>query len=322
MSGYPASQQSASAPQARAPGDGHADRRWADRRWRISIVTVSYNIVDTIEATLRSVLDQNEDLRAAGAEPVEYIVVDGGSTDGTREVIADYADRLSWWVSEPDRGQSHALNKGFARATGDVVGWLNGDDLLTPGALRKVHDAFAVGDCDVVCGMCRYEYPDGRVVLDPVTPRDLAQLPIHDPIHQPSCFWRRDWHERVGGLDEDLHFGMDWDLWLKLTRAGARFKTIDDVLSVYVVTGINKTSVGGARRNREMYDLLRAYNQGDRRLLTELAYRVLWPLKRMRRYQPHWLNVPISNAARTALLIGLAPFFGFEPVRRSTHPFI
>lgn len=280
---------------------------------RISIVTVCLNQRDTVADAMESALNQPGD--------VEYIVVDGGSTDGTREIIERYADRLAYRVSEPDRGQSHALNKGFARATGEIVGWLNADDLLMPGSLERVRASFADGGCDVVCGGCRYEYADGRAQVQRVTPRQLAVLDVYDPIHQPSCFWRRDLHERVGGLDEHLQYGMDWDLWLKLARAGARFRIIDDVLSVYRVTGVNKTSTGGERRNRELYDLLRRHAHGDDRILTELAYRVLWPLKRFRRGRPAWLCRTISDLARTTFLMALGPMFGRYRVRCCTHPF-
>lgn len=281
---------------------------------RISIVTVSLNQAGTIEAALRSVFAQGNDL-------AEYIVIDGGSSDGTREVIAEDADRLTYWVSEPDRGQSHALNKGFARASGDVLGWLNGDDVLLPGALRAVREEFARDDCDVLCGACRYEYPDGSAVVRGVSEGELRQLPIYDPIHQPSCFWRRELHERAGGLDENWHYGMDWELWMRFRRLGARFKVTDRVLSVYRVGQTNKTTVGGERRNREMFEILSRHNAGDTLLLNRVGYRLLWPLKRMRSRRPAWLFRTVSDAARTTCLMALGPMFGFDRVRRCTHPF-
>jgi GT2 family glycosyltransferase len=280
----------------------------------ISIVTVCLNQRASIEKAILSVLDQADDC-------IEYIVIDGGSSDGTVDVIRRYAHRLAYWVSEPDRGQSHALNKGFAHASGDVVGWLNADDLLTAGALARVREIFSRERCDVLCGACRYEYADGGRQVLGVTDRDLQQLEVYDPVHQPSCFWRRELHERVGGLSESLHYGMDWDLWLRMWRAGARFHSIDDVLSVYQVTGVNKTSTGGERRNREMYEIVRQYAQGPSLYLAELSYRLLWPLKRLRRREPQWLCTTMSNLARTAFLVALGPMFGFDRVRRCTHPF-
>ncbi len=281
---------------------------------RVSIVTVCLNQALTLERAMRSVLDQ------AGPE-VDYIIIDGGSTDGTRDILESYTDRSVQWVSEPDRGQSHALNKGFAHATGDILGWLNADDELAPGALQTVRRRFAKTGYDVLCGACRYTYADGRSEVRDVEPMELRRLSVWDPIHQPSCFWRRELHERVGGLDETLHYGMDWDLWLRMQEAGARMLPIEDVLSTYHVSGENKTSTGGATRNREMYEILRRHNRGRLRWLTEFGYRLGWPLKRLRRREPQWLWQRVSDVSRTTLWAAFGPILGFDRVRRSTHPF-
>lgn len=293
---------------------------------RITLVTVCLNQADTVEQAMRSVLDQAgpgvSTASAAPADDLEYIVVDGGSTDGSDDIIRRYADRLAWWVSEPDHGQSHALNKGFARATGDVVGWLNADDLLLPGALVAVRTAFSTGQIDVLCGRCRYEFPDGTARTLGVNRRQLDLLDVYDPIHQPSCFWKRQWHNRAGGLDEQLHYGMDWDLWLRMRQAGARFAVTDEILSVYRMTGTNKTATGADRRNHELYQLLRRHaRDGSGRLTTELAYRALWPLKHFRGHSPRWLCRPLSDVARTTVLMALGPMLGFDRVRCCTHPF-
>jgi glycosyltransferase involved in cell wall biosynthesis len=280
----------------------------------VSIVTVCLNQAATLERAIRSVLDQ-------AGPPVEYIIIDGGSTDGSREIIERYADRLDWWVSESDRGQSHALNKGFDRASGQIVGWLNADDELAPVAVQKVRERFAKTGYDLVCGACRYAYSDGRAEIRGVESIDLRQLTVWDPIHQPSCFWRRSLHETAGGLDESLHYGMDWDLWIRLQLAGARMLPVDDVLSTYHVSGENKTSIGGEERNREMYRILTRYNHGAGRCLSAFGYRLGWPLKRLRRRHPEWLWRRVSDAARTTLWAALGPVFGFDRVRRSTHPY-
>ena len=116
---------------------------------KISIVTPCYNAAATIEETIRSVLDQE------GVD-LEYIVCDGGSTDGTADIIRRYESRLAWWVSERDRGQVDAINKGFVRATGDVLGFLNGDDVLAPGALKTVCETFGKNpNADIVQGVLR-----------------------------------------------------------------------------------------------------------------------------------------------------------------------
>lgn len=281
---------------------------------RISIVTVCLNQADSVARTLRSVLDQ--------AYPaLEYVVIDGGSRDGTVAIVDRYVDRLAGWVTEPDHGQSHALNKGFARTTGDILGWLNGDDWLLPGALETVGRFFRDHpDVDVVCGACRYVYDDGSHEDRRVDSAELAYLDVYDPIHQPSCFWRRALHDRVGPLNEDLRFGMDWDLFLRFARAGARFAAIPDVLSAYQFGRGNKTTTGGDMRNAEMYRIL-CTHPVRAPLLRHLAYHVMWPLKRLRRVPPRWLTVRVSNFLRTGLLLGLGPLFGFGAVRRATHPF-
>ena len=280
----------------------------------IAMVTVCLNQAGTIERAVRSVLEQ-------GYARLEYAVIDGGSRDGTIDRVAPFGDRLAAWVAEKDRGQSHAINKGFARIDGDIHGWLNGDDYLLPGALAAVGRFFRDHpDVDVVCGACRYEFDDGRSEVRLVTARELEYLDVYDPIHQPSCFWRRSAHTRVGGLDETLHYGMDWDFFLRMARAGARFAAVPDALSVYRFGNGNKTTTGAERRNAEMYRIL-CEHQRRNSLLRELSYRVLWPLKRLRGAEPAWLTVPVSNWLRTGMLVGLGPLFGFGVLRRATHPF-
>ncbi len=181
---------------------------------RISLVTCSYQQGRFLGATMRSVLDQ----RFAG---LEYIVVDGASTDGSAELIAEHADRLAWWVSERDRGQTDALIKGFARSTGDIQGWLCSDDLLLPGALDTVADFFA-------------RHPEVDWIYGDALWIDAQGLPLrakkemgwsrtvflfdHNYLAQPSVFWRRSLYERVGGLQRDWNLAMDADLWLRFAR--------------------------------------------------------------------------------------------------------
>lgn len=281
---------------------------------RLSIVTVCRDQASTLAGAMDSVISQL-------VPGDEYIVIDGSSTDGSVELIRERSHRLTAWVSEPDRGQSHALNKGFAAATGDVFGWLNGDDLLEPGALERVRKAFTGGNIEVLCGACRYRYVDCPEVVRRVSARDLAELAVFDAVHQPSCFWRSTLFRQAGGLDEHLHYGMDWDLWLKFQAAGARFRITDEVLSVYRVTGVNKTSTGGPRRNGEMFRILRRHQRGELALLATVGYRVMWPLKRLRSRQPMWLYRTTSDALRTLLLMALGPLYGFHRVRCASHPF-
>ena len=196
---------------------------------KFSIVVPSLNQAAFLGQCLESLLGQ----RNAGVD-LEAIVVDGGSTDGSREIIGRYADRLAYWVSEPDRGQTHALIKGFERATGDILGWLNADDVLLPRALEKVAGAFArASEFDVVYGDMNWVDREGRLIK---TQREIGfdldiLLWVYDYIPQPSTFWRRRIWERSGGLDEHLECAMDYDLWLKFVKDGAHFAHLPQVLS-------------------------------------------------------------------------------------------
>ena len=164
---------------------------------------------------MRSVLDQDYG-------NLEYIVVDGGSTDGSIDTIRRYADRLAYWVSEPDRGQSDALIKGFARARGDIQGWLCSDDLLLPGALKAVAGFFVRHpEACAVYGDALWIDAMGNPLRPKKEPgfHRLAFLFDHNYVPQPSMFWRRSLYERVGGLDTSFHLAMDSDLWERFSCA-------------------------------------------------------------------------------------------------------
>jgi glycosyltransferase involved in cell wall biosynthesis len=182
---------------------------------KISLVTCSYRQGRFIDATLRSVLDQNY-------PKLEYIVMDGGSDDGSAAVIERYADRLAYWVSEPDGGQTDALTRGFDRSTGNVMGWLCSDDLLLPGSLTSVGRFFADHpEVEVVYGDALWIDERGR----PIRPKKEMEfnrfvfLFDHNYLPQPSVFWRRSLYDRVGGLDRDFDLAMDSDLWERFSRA-------------------------------------------------------------------------------------------------------
>jgi glycosyltransferase involved in cell wall biosynthesis len=183
---------------------------------KITIITPSFNQVGFIEKTLTSILDQ-------GYPRLEYIVVDGGSTDGSVDVIERYASRLAWWVSEPDDGQTDALNKGLVRATGDIVAYVNSDDYLRPGALAVVAEAFARSDRSWVAGACRFETADGTLdhVWRPVMPHGRRFSWMLQPwsVPQPASFWRRDLFDRYGLFRTDMHYVFDTEFMLRLAYA-------------------------------------------------------------------------------------------------------
>jgi glycosyltransferase involved in cell wall biosynthesis len=182
----------------------------------ISIVIPSYNQAAFVEETIRSVIAQDYPHR-------EILVIDGGSTDGSVDIIRRYAEHFRCWVSEADRGQSHAINKGFALATGSILAWLNSDDTYLPGALSSVAEVFTRRpDVDLIYG--NYVDTDAAGVTmrrHRIFPRlSYDALLFHDYIGQPATFFRRELLDQVGPVDEGLHFHMDWDLWLRMWKVG------------------------------------------------------------------------------------------------------
>ncbi len=194
---------------------------------KISIVTPSFNQGRYLEATLRSLLDQHY-------RDLELIVVDGGSTDESLDIIQRYAPSLSYWESARDRGQSHALNKGFAHVHGEIWSWLNSDDLLEPGTLQRVAEVFTENpEAGVVYGDCVYVGEDGETVIEKFSGEPYSRLRhlAHRFIAQPSCFFRTSIVPPA--VREDLHYCMDYELWLRLAGRGVQFHYVPEVFSRY-----------------------------------------------------------------------------------------
>lgn len=220
-----------------------------------SLVIPSFNQVFSLGETLESVLRQGV--------PVEAIVIDGGSADGSVEIIRGYADHLTYWVSEPDRGQSHAINKGFERATGDVFGWLNSDDVWLPGALETLLELRRENpDAVVWAGGTQTIDREGNVLAyyPPVPNGDIGPTwnvkeVSHSLFFQPSALFSAEAFRQVGGLREDLHFAMDFDLWLKFSKLG-RFATVDKPIAQARVYPEAKSSLGEIRQWVERIDVL------------------------------------------------------------------
>ena len=203
---------------------------------RITVVTPSFNQVDFIEATIASVLDQLY-------PNLEYIIVDGGSSDGSKQIIERFGHQLSWWCSEPDRGQAHAIRKGFDRATGEILCWLNSDDVFLPGALKAVGEYFANHPSTEVvsCGAVTIDSEDrlvrsARCVYSLGVPASFARLLYYGQagIVQCATFWRKSAYDAVGGVDAEYRFIMDLDLFARLAKR-RRFGVLRQIVACYRV---------------------------------------------------------------------------------------
>lgn len=186
----------------------------------VSIVTPSFNQARFLEAAIQSALSQDY-------PRIEYIIVDGGSTDGSLDIIQKYADRLAWWVSEKDRGQTDAINKGFARASGQIFAWINSDDTYEPRAVgQAVRFLLDHPEVGMVYADCNYINEQGRVIGKfPAAQTDLTRLRrgyVHIP--QQTMFFRAELWKQVGPLDPSFYFAMDYDLWTRIAaRAELRY---------------------------------------------------------------------------------------------------
>lgn len=202
---------------------------------KISIVTPSYNQGQYLEETIRSVLDQ-------GYPNLEYIIIDGGSTDNSVEIIQKYASRLTYWISEKDRGQTDALNKGVARCTGEVFGYLNSDDLLMPGSLERVARGWREGETWIV-GWSKYLESTGGDW--PYTVRPIGRHIdwfLHNPIPQQSSFWATQYFAQIGRFREDMHYCFDYEYWMRLRFvAGVRPAVIRQCLGAFRLHEASKT---------------------------------------------------------------------------------
>lgn len=238
---------------------------------RISIVTPSYGQAEFIGRTMDSVLSQ-------GYPNLEYFVQDGGSTDGTVEVLRRYSARLSGWESVSDRGQSHAINLGFAKTSGEIMAWLNSDDMLLPGTLAYVADYFAHHpEVDVVYGHRVLIDEDDKEIGRWILPRHSdATLSWADFIPQETLFWRRTIWETAGGeIDESFRFAMDWDLLLRFRDSGARMVRLPYFLGAFRIHQQQKTSAAINEIGHREMDHLRERVLGRRPSRREIRKAVL-----------------------------------------------
>lgn len=211
---------------------------------RISIITPSYNQGHFIEATIRSVLLQNY-------PNLEYIIIDGGSTDNTVEIIRKYEPQITYWVSEPDRGQTHAINKGLEKATGEILAYLNSDDYYLPGTLHAVAKHFRThSETDLLHGRCCYVNAQGEPIGE-----QFANIHTFEEIInlwdvwwqkrqfvQPEVFWTKRISDQIGQFNESLYFVMDYEYWCRILLAGGMVGTIDQPLTCFRFTETQKSN--------------------------------------------------------------------------------
>lgn len=227
---------------------------------KISIVTPSFNQGAYIRRTIDSVLSQRGDFE------LEYRVIDGGSTDDTLEILKSYGTDVAW-MSECDEGQVDAINKGLTTATGDIVGWLNSDDLLQPGALARVAETFSAHPEAIwVHGRCSIIDEDDREVRRWVSAykhfrsrrHSFENLLTENYISQMTAFWRRDAHDEIGYLDTSVRLAFDYDFFLRLAGLGDPV-FIDEPIACFRWYAGSKSGGGFVEQMRETNELARRY---------------------------------------------------------------
>jgi glycosyltransferase involved in cell wall biosynthesis len=254
----------------------------------ISIVTPSYNQAPFLEQTILSVLDQSY-------PNIEYIIIDGGSTDGSVEIVRKYAQRLGYWVSESDEGQADALRKGLERASGEIVAYLNSDDAYLPHAIASVAAAFQRDpNLALVHGDLLLVDSDGKVIGQRRGREgDFLKffLDLANPIQQPSAFLKRSAFDEVGGIDPSFHLLMDYDLWVRVGLRGMKIRHIPEALSLFRVHCESKTALNTVAFAQERWKLvdkcladpsLRPYLDPYRKRLYAVAHLYL--------ANAHWLD--------------------------------
>jgi glycosyltransferase involved in cell wall biosynthesis len=281
----------------------------SDLVWpRISLVTPNYNLGNSLEETIRSVLLQ-------GYPNLEYILMDGGSTDQSVAIIQKYEPWLTFWVSQRDRGQTDALNQGLSRCTGDLANWLCSDDILLPGALHRVGQAWSETQADIVAGACRYLllYKRSEYSIVP-SEAGLELLECQSFLAQPSCFFSPELLQRIPPLDESFNYTMDYELWCSFKAQGAKWTFLSDFLAEAHEGGANKSAIAGEAALVERLRIYERYVQEP--IPLTFWYKLLrHPILLWRHRHPdpiaQWLSWPVH----IAIILLLSPFYGLKRVR-------
>lgn len=221
----------------------------------VSIVTPSFNQAQFIEQTILSVRNQDY-------PNIEHIIIDGGSTDGTLDVLKEYSDSITW-VSEPDEGQSQAINKGFALSKGEIIGWINSDDYYLPGAVSMAVNALTSDpSIDAIYGYCAKVDEAGNTTEILKSPEFDRKVLFSNPciIHQPTVFFRKSLLDKVGFLDESLHYAMDFDLWIRMAKV-SEFRLIPEVLAAHRFSSGCKSVANSQKFWQEVDRVFRRYEE-------------------------------------------------------------
>jgi glycosyltransferase involved in cell wall biosynthesis len=239
---------------------------------RITIVTPSFYQAKYLEQTIQSVLDQNY-------PNLEYIICDGGSTDGSVDIIRKYEKHLAWWCCEKDNGQSHAINKGLNRATGDIYCYINSDDYFLPDAFEKVAETYNAGGQFIV-GWSQYLEPSGDFRPYPVQAHtDPSDWLIKNPIPQQSAFWTAKLWKQLGPFRDDLHYSFDYEYWLRIKfKAGVDPHVVHKCMAIFRLHYASKTMSGD-----------QPFDPEDRRLRDEYMPYLTWSERR-------WVRTALRHA--------------------------